>query len=393
MNLIRVLVLFAFGAFATAANLFVGIEGVPEGSARIAITNHAGVSAYITSPTELSDLPDGHYSLAAGPVQVGDNVFITPSGTSSFTLQSGATTEHTVKYLDVTSASLYRRNPDFQYCEPGTPSTVGLRRAADEVNFFRALVGLPILGVIEELAAEMQAAALLYAMNPAVETPHHPPLEAVCWTKHGADTAAVSNLSVVRSSADSVFTASPPEEHIRRWFIDQDVINLGHRRWLLDPFLPGVAFGYTQGYSTSGPFTDPAHPFAVGASLQVTDLGVNPAARAMSQPFVAYPYGEFPATAMPAEWPLFSFSVVLDNTLPQANASVDYSAAHITITDRLGHKVPVTGVSASTAAFGLPNHLQWRVDQLETGHTYTVSITNIWVKNQRMAFEYPVTLR
>lgn len=393
MRLICILVLLVLSSYVAAANLAVGIEGVPAGSARIAITNHAGVSAYITAPTELLDLPDGHYSLAAGPVQVGDDIFITPTGTSSFTLQSGATTEYTVKYLDVTGSSLYRRNPDFQYCEPGTPSTVGLRRAADEVNFFRALMGLPILGVIEELTAEMQAAAMLYAMNPAVETPHNPPLEAVCWSKPGADTAAVSNLSVVRSSADSVLTASPPEEHIRRWFIDQDVINLGHRRWLLDPFLPGVAFGYTQGYTAAGPFADPEHPFAVGASLQVTNLGANPAARAMSQPFVAYPYGEFPATAMPKEWPLFSFSLVVDNTSPQANASVDYSAAHITITDRLGRKVPITGVSASTASFGLPNHLQWRVDQLETGHTYTVSITNIWVKNQRVAFEYPVTLR
>ena len=393
MNVLRVLVLLVFATCAAAASLSVSIEGVPAGSARIAITNHAGVSAYITAPTEFLDLPDGHYSLAAGPVQVGDDIFITPSGTSTFTLQNGATTEYTVKYLDVTGSTLYRRNPDFQYCEPGTPSTVGLRRAADEVNFFRALMGLPILGVIEELTTEMQAAAMLYAMNPTVETPHNPPLEAVCWTKQGADTSAVSNLSVVRSSADSVFTASPPEEHIRRWFIDQDVINLGHRRWLLDPFLPGVAFGYTQGYTTAGPFADPAHPFAVGASLQVTNLGANPAARSMSQPFVAYPYGEFPATALPEEWPLFSFSLVVDNTSPQANASVDYSAAHITITDRLGHKVPITGVSASTATFGLPNHLQWRVDRLETGHTYTVSITNIWVKNKRMAFEYPVTLR
>lgn len=393
MKTLKAILLMSWSFLAAAAGLSLTIEGIPEGRARIAITNHAGVNAYITSPTEITDLPEGHYSLAAGPVNIGGEIFITPSGATSITLQEGATTEYTVKYLDVTGASLYRQRPDFQYCEPGTPSTVGLRRAADEVNFYRALSGLPILGVIEELTVSMQAAAMIYAMNPHMETPHAPPLEAVCWTQAGADGSAVANLSMVRSSTDSVLTESPPEEHVQRWFIDQNVINLGHRRWLLDPFLPGIAFGYTQGYTTAGRFSDAEYPYVVGASLQVAELGMNPAARAITQPFVAYPIGEFPAEGLPSDWPYFSFSVLVDTNTPTANSTVDYSSAHITITDRFGSKVPVTSVSASTSAFGLPNHLQWRVQNLEVNHTYTVSITNIWVKNRRVSFEYPVTLR
>jgi hypothetical protein len=110
-------------------------------------------------------------------------------------------------------------------------------------------------------------------------------------------------------------------------------------------------------------------------------------------PFVAYPYGDYPARYFdPAA--LFSFSVVADaTTRGGANASVDFSRATIAVTVRSGGAaLAVSKIHYDNIGYGLPNNLQFAVAGMQNNVAYDVTIAQVAVRGVATSYTYPVRI-
>ncbi len=212
---------------------------------------------------------------------------------------------------------------------------------------------------------------------------HFPPQNWSCWTQAGYDGAGSSNLHMNWSTTS--LNPKPPSEAVVGFLIDWDVPSLGHRRWLLDPFLPSVSWGAAGGYSAAAG----DWPYVWVGILQVMK-DATPNISGLDLDFVAYPVGDYPAEWFESNWYL-SFSALVDKGAPWGNADVTYWQAQISVTGP-GGPMNVYDVSHSSEYFGVPNHLQWKVSGLQVGVNYAVSITGVKNKGQTLSYEYDFTL-
>ncbi|MGM0576233.1 MAG: hypothetical protein ACQEXJ_10935 [Myxococcota bacterium] len=154
---------------------------------------------------------------------------------------------------------------------------------------------------------------------------------------------------------------------------------LGHRRWILDPFLDRISIG-----SAHGPPRVPTRwPAAEVVVLKVhhddppdlTGTGVD---------FIAYPRGHYPAELFAPGW-FASLSVLSNPSVRWRNDDVDYSNAAITVTPEDGDPAEVTGVDHDRRGFGLPNVLMWRLETVRTGVRYQVIVDGVRVGGRPVA--------
>lgn len=128
--------------------------------------------------------------------------------------------------------------------------------------------------------------------------------------------------------------------------------------------------------------------------------------------FVPYPCGNFPLELVDKDW-YWSFSVLSNKEFKFYNNNVDFSQATIEVTlstsssisdcanvekTRSGsiwqrdiESMPISNVSFNNVGYGLPNHLQWKVANVEIGQAYHVAINNVLVDNQLEEYEYYVS--
>jgi len=116
------------------------------------------------------------------------------------------------------------------YLEPGPSNTLR------QVNLYRWLAGLPPVVSSPDLNAAAQACALIMQANRAIE--HAIPDGWDCLSAAGKTAAGLSNLATTAGV-----------ESIDLYMTDNDVDNLGHRRWLLSNSLGPVGIGSTSGFS------------------------------------------------------------------------------------------------------------------------------------------------
>jgi hypothetical protein len=283
--------------------------------------------------------------------------------------------------LNETNACSYAQVPTLGSCKKGAVTGASKSEALATVNQVRALSGLPPVTYDLGGDAEVQAAALIMAAN--ADLSHFPPQSWSCWTQAGYDGAGSSNLHMSWYSAP--LDPKPPSEAVVGFLIDWDVPSLGHRRWLLDPFLPSVSWGAAGGFSPAGG----DWPYVWAGILQVMKDGA-PSLAGLDLDFVAYPVGDYPAEWFETGWYL-SFSALVDKGSSWGNSDVSFSAAQITVSGP-GGPLGVYDVSHSAEYFGLPNHLQWRVSGLQAGVTYTVTIDGVKDGGQTRGYEYSFRL-
>lgn len=166
------------------------------------------------------------------------------------------------------------------------------------------------------------------------------------------------------------------------WMTDVRHMNpgsIGHRRWLLDPFLATISFGRVAGVLPDGRRTD-------GAAMRI--IGSN---RVVPEPieggFIAYPFGDYPARFWDPRAQL-SFSVLVDLRDKTASEQVDYAGAEVSVRRRGGEALQVGGVSFDNNAYGLPNSLKFAAEGLQPGVSYDVSIRNVRVQGVSRDFSY-----
>lgn len=286
---------------------------------------------------------------------------------------------------EANAAGLYAVAPDVPTCRSGRLSSAERNRVLAAVNDIRRLhnLGEVVWDGSQEEAA--MSAALVFAANGQLS--HRPSGDWRCSSAASARGAASSNIHLWVGTPGS---ALRPSEDVVIGFLT-DVNNrvagsVGHRRWLLDPFLKRVAFGRVNAL-VDGLLYD-------GAALTVVDPGAGAGARA-AEPnrgvaradHWAYPEGRYPAKYFHPD-AMLSFSAIVDLNDRAANLAVDYSNASITLRRADGGTLPVTQVSHDHQVWGLPNSLQFRAPGLVADVEYEVLIQGVRVEGRLRDYRY-----
>ena len=256
--------------------------------------------------------------------------------------------------------------PDVAGCTEGELKPVLKEEALAEVNALRALGGLGPVGYDPASDQMTQRAALMIVANGQIE--HFPPPSWHCYTEYGA--YALSKSNIHHALWKQPYHRKTPTEVVDSLFKDLGVESLGHRRWILDPFLKQLSFGSVVG----APLVDSDFVWSHGSAMRVIyDEHADLSGQAPT--FVAYPVGDYPADLVPLSWYL-SFAVLHVPGSRAANQQVDFSTAAISVTGPAGPLV-VSDVSWANDFVGLPNHLQWKAAGLATGETYSVDVSGV----------------
>lgn len=302
------------------------------------------------------------------------------------------------------SGSLYARMPDMPSCNPGLLTTQARDELIHTVNEIRSLHNLPPVQYDPDLEEETRQAALIVAANRIMN--HTPPKDYICWTKDGRTGSWNSNLYYHLYSA---WAPSITEKNRNRrlreigrrmkrnlpdarsivatWMIDWRVSSIGHRRWLLDPFVDRVAFARVDHVERTGRRVD----HAIGAAINVIEgrLKTRHDVRPM---FIAYPFGDYPADMFQSEWYL-SFSLLVTGKSSGLNDMVHFENATIEMEDSKGSPLFVFDRKSDNDGYGLPNILMWKAEDIQPGIEYRVRIRNVRIGGVPRSYAYTFTLQ
>jgi hypothetical protein len=254
--------------------------------------------------------------------------------------------------------------------------------ALNELNLIRTLHEIPTVPYDSSADVATQKSALLMSANSDIE--HEPPGWWHCWTQAGFDAASSSNLSILWSTSGGDLVT--PEEEIIGWLIDNNVPSLGHRRWLLDPFLYGISFGSVAGIALVN--TD--YPWSHASVLQVIWEENANIAQVVTPKVVAYPFGDYPTEYVNKDWYL-SASILIDAESRWANEEIYFDNTQISVTGPSG-PMTVYDVDFNNSWYGLPNNIQWKVQGLQDGVQYNVTFQPVNVQGNNQTFNYSFRL-
>jgi uncharacterized protein YkwD len=256
-------------------------------------------------------------------------------------------------------------------CQAGSIGSDYREATRQQINFYRALAGLPAsISIDSGFSAKDQQAALMFSANDQLD--HFPPSTWRCYAANGYEAAGKSNIALGSAGPSAV-----------KGYMDDDGTNnpiVGHRRWILYP--------QTQLMGT-GDATDAPNGGHDANALWVQDGNFGSVRPTVRDDFVAWPpKGYVPYDLVPARW---SFSY----------PSADFSAAGVTVT-RDGQAVPVQFEAGANGANGYgENTLVWVVDNRNTSSasvlqrpsadtSYRVLINGARVGGQARNFDYTV---
>lgn len=260
---------------------------------------------------------------------------------------------------------LYEVLPDIRQCYEGVLKEAEKQKALEELNFIRNLHNLNPVTYDYQSDIFTAKAALIIAASKQMS--HFPDSSLPCWTQEGYFGSSKSNLYWW----GWYDTIPKTEDFIKGWVIDDEVESLGHRKWLLNPFLEQISFGRVD------------IPNFTGAAIRV----IYDSTAFSNVDFVAYPYEEYPRNLFLFDW-YFSFTAIPEKHDIWANERVDFSRATIEVTDEAGNSISVHSVRFDNEGFGVPNNLQWKCSGLQYGKTNWVKISNVRFGGRVLSYEY-----
>jgi len=276
------------------------------------------------------------------------------------------------------AAALFDVAPDVPGCRTGTLKASVKADVLLRINAIRAVHRLPAVTYADVDDAQAADSSLMMAANSSLS--HTPPTTWKCYTASGAAGAGSGNLY---GGVTSPFLRWYSEDdYIGGWLTEIASPNIGHRRWILDPFLGKISYGRVSQVLSDGARTD-------AATLKVFSFTGGVTTPTGLPPFVAYPYGDYPARYMDGSaW--LSFSVVGGASGRSASGGVRFGNAQVSVTGG-GTTLSVTNVQSDNDGYGLPNVIQWKTAGLQPGVTYTVKISGVSGAPQA-AYEYSFKL-
>jgi uncharacterized protein YkwD len=259
----------------------------------------------------------------------------------------------------------YATRPDIQNCIAGSLNNSSKEAVLARVNYIRSLHKLPAVVYNPEYDQLVQQSALIGAAN--AELNHYPDPTAECYSKDGALGSGISNLGISLSSQTADFK---DETNVDRWLTEEYSQTIGHRRWLLDPFLKYISYGRVDGKPKKSGYS-----FVSAASLKIinSELAEIPY---LSIAYVAYPCADYPS-ALFLKNGILSFSALYDKNDEWINSYVKYTHATVEVSTDGGQAMPVSAISFDNEAEGLPNSIQWKVEGLKDNINYNVKIKNV----------------
>ena len=235
---------------------------------------------------------------------------------------------------------------DVDACVAGTTSQAFRDRELERVNWYRRMGGLDVVTEDASYTADAQHAALMMAAKGDLS--HTPDPAWPCHSAQGARAARRSNLAW---GSTGVYA-------INRYMGDtgDDNTRVGHRRWILSPYVQAIGMGDAIGADVSDDSS--AKRRYANALYVVGDLGSDADTVREAQEFVAWPPpGYVPAYSVWRRWSFARFD------------AVDFSAASVTVTNDEG-AVPLEIVNRNegTGSGGAGSRaLVWQLADLEGG--------------------------
>jgi len=262
------------------------------------------------------------------------------------------------------AAALYDVQPDASRCVAGTLKASVRAEMLARVNALRALHGLAAVGYSDAEDDEEAASSLMMAVNRTLS--HTPPASWTCHSAGGAKGAGASNLI---GGWGNGLPFPTEDDYLASWLNEGGSASIGHRRWILDPFLTRISYGRVTFQSANG-------DRASAGSLRVFSFASAIPAPAAVPGFVAYPVGDYPVRYFrPTDY--LSFTAVASSAgTSGANARVGYASATVTVTGPSG-TLAVSDIAYDNDGYGTANNIQWRVAGLVAGVTYNVRIAGV----------------
>jgi uncharacterized protein YkwD len=286
-----------------------------------------------------------------------------PSPTPAPTPTPSPTPTPTPTSWSAAAAAMYDVQPDIAGCRTGTLKASVRAEMLARLNALRALHNLPAVTHSDADNAQVDESSLMQAANNTLS--HTPPTSWLCYTATGSTGAGSSNLI---GGWGTGLRWSSEDAYLGLWLTEGGSASIGHRRWILDPFLGKIAYGRVAQQLANGSRSD-------AASMKVFGFAATPPTPTGLPAYVAYPFGDYPVRYF-GTGDYLSFSVVASASSRGANGGVSFSGATVTVSNG-STNLAVTDVTSDNQGYGLPNSIQWRVTGLATNTTYTVRITGV----------------
>ena len=280
---------------------------------------------------------------------------------------------------------LYAALPDTSICRAGNLTAAERNSVLAAVNAIRAAHGLAAVSLDAAGENEVMQAALMSVVNGQLS--HTPPTTWGCYSAAGRTGAETGNLYLGGPSA--FLTLASSASILASWLADVgSEATLGHRRWMLDPFLKQVAFGRVDVENASGVRT-------TAAVLKV--IYPADATGSVTPDYVAYPVGDYKKAYFQGTGttdPIQSFTAIADKSSRSANgqSKVDYGVATVSVVPRGGAALAVTAVSPDYVGYGVPNLLRFRAAGITAGVVHDVTIANVRVNGVLRSYRYTFRL-
>ena len=268
----------------------------------------------------------------------------------------------------------FEQDPDLSRCYEGILKDARKKEVLDYVNYVRSLHNLPSVSYDYSSDIQMQKAALIGLANETII--HDPPTSSKCYSQEGADGCSLGNLSIAGNTIS--YPNQTDIDVIDGFMKELNSTSIGHRRWLLYPFLKYTSYGRTIGKPDNARFYYSTSALKIGYD-ETQDADIS------EIPFVAYPYGEYPSKLFETNC-FLSFSVVLEES--RMWGAVDFASTTVVVKNGAGTGMVVTSMSYEYNGSGLPNSIKWKVSGLEKNVSYTISIDNVFVKGVKKDFQY-----
>ncbi len=290
----------------------------------------------------------------------------------------------------------YEEAPNISGCEAGVLKQSEKDKVLTLLNRIRNLHDLPPFEYDSQFDDEAAEISLIIVANFAdhgfSQQNHQPPQSWHCWSQTGYDGGTSSNLFYgggTRTSETSVIS----------WLNDRGVNVLGHRRWILDPFVKYIAFGRADGVPINGSNTISGMAFYYDADREAN-------ISSLDNDYVAFPYGDYPPSYYDHGWSVMSFTAIGDRSSRWANNSdvVSYKSTidgevvnevKVEVEDESGHVeefTPESGLGWDYGGYGIPNCLIWQMRNLNEQETYQVRVYDVRINGQNRDFSYEFTL-
>jgi len=272
---------------------------------------------------------------------------------------------------DEENKDLYEKEPDVSKCSSGEVSNYEKSKVLARVNYIRSLHNLkPVTYNYDDDKYTAQC-SLIIAANKKLD--HFPDSSWKCYSADGREGCSKSNIYIRFGMINQLES----ESVVDAFMTDEGVPSLGHRRWLIDPWLDHISFGRVDDYSSQ----------TVGSAIKVNNDGKEQNISDSDINFVAYPFESYPAELYNDEV-MMSFTLISNRNVKWSNNNVKFSGAAVSIKDPSNNVMKINGIFFDNDGYGVPNNLRWFVSGIKKNVRYDVVITNVIVNSVSKDYSY-----